>query len=161
MLIVATETGTDRAAGTRGRAVAGGGQPGPGLVVFDWQRSGWASPAFDLTRFLGSWVSPDLDAYLEIAGREWRELDQTAVLRLAYVGEILRWVEALRWELERLEQGRFEETVSLLEIYEAWMDDIRSVAPWADRGSFGERPWRSVVPYGRPPRLAPGAPVHC
>jgi aminoglycoside phosphotransferase (APT) family kinase protein len=160
LLIVEAGAGSDGSSRPRGRPVASAGQPGLGMVVFDWQRSGWAAPAFDLTRFLGSWVAPDLEAYLDIAGREWRELDKTTVLRLAYVGEILRWIEAVRWELERLEHRCLEDTVSLLEIYEAWMDDIRSVAPWTDEGLLADRPWRSVVPYGRPSRLAPGAPVH-
>jgi thiamine kinase-like enzyme len=137
-----------------------GHREAPELVVFDWQRSGWAVPAFDLTRFLGSWADPDLRAYLEVVGREWPQLDARTVFRLAYVGEIFRWIEALRWGLERLRDVPGRESTELLAIYEAWMSDIRAVAPWDDSHSSRRPPWRSAVPYGRPRRLAPGASVH-
>jgi hypothetical protein len=130
------------------------------LVVFDWQRAGWASPAFDLTRFLGSWVDPDMRSYLSIVRRHWPAMDVRAVRRLAYVGEILRWIEAIRWEVERLRYDWVVEPMSRMRIYERWMDDNRRAAPWHDSPPLEEGEWRSVVPYSRPMGLPRGAPVH-
>ncbi len=130
------------------------------LVVFDWQRSGWASPAFDLTRFLGSWADPDLEAYLDVTGRHWPGFDAGTVRRLAYVGEILRWVEAVRWDVAQLGGEWTEGPLSRLRVYQRWMRDILEAAPWTDDAPLGGSGWRSAVPYERPARLAPGAPVH-
>ena len=130
------------------------------LVVFDWQRSGWASPAFDLTRFLGSWADPDIEAYLTVARRSWPGLDAATIRRLAYVGEILRWIEALRWEVDRLRYDWIDEPMGRLRVYERWMNDIQVAAPWHANDALENGVWHSVVPYERPRRLPQGAPVH-
>lgn len=119
---------------------------GPAVVVFDWERAGWGVPAIDLTRFLGSDLDPDLGAYLDIARHFDSTLDTKTVRRLAYVGEVFRWLEAVRWEVENLRWEWVEKPMHRLRTYELWMNDIARAAPWRDNPALAEGDWRSFLP---------------
>ena len=101
-------------------------------VLFDWERSGWGIPALDLTRFLGSRLNPDLRAYLSVLQSYQISMDAKGIRRLAYVGEIFRWLDAVRWETENLQWEWIDGPMHRMRIYKQWMDDISRAAPWID-----------------------------
>ncbi len=69
---------------------------GPVLLVFDWELSGWGTPAADLTQFTGSMVSPDLAAYRSAAAGFG--LSVRSPERLAACGEFFRLIDEIDWE---------------------------------------------------------------
>jgi aminoglycoside phosphotransferase (APT) family kinase protein len=71
---------------------------GLALLVFDWELSGWGTPAEDLARFTGGMVSPDLAAYCSARLVSSLRLDVRDLERLSICGELLRLINEIAWE---------------------------------------------------------------
>jgi hypothetical protein len=71
------------------------GRGGTIFRVFDWETAGIGAPAADLARV-------DARAYATVAGAAWPDLDLAAVQRLAAVGHVLRYLDAVRWDASGL-----------------------------------------------------------
>ena len=105
------------------------------LVVFDWSAIALHIPAVDATQlfalsFSKEPINADIHAYCAIVRRKWPFMDVPQVRRLAYVGEIFRWVVAIRWAAEDLKYEWTEQAIYLFRLYRSWMEDIVHVAPW-------------------------------
>jgi aminoglycoside phosphotransferase (APT) family kinase protein len=64
-----------------------------GLALFplDWETAGWGVPAPDLARV-------DLTSYWSVVRECWPKLDLQALQQLANLGNVFRWLAAIRWE---------------------------------------------------------------
>ena len=104
----------------------------PVLVVFDWSCVGWGAPALDVAKFMGYGVSPDLRSYLEVCKQHWPHVDEAAIVRLGYIGEIFRFIHTVRWDAEYFNYGYPETAMSCMRIYDTWFQEIDTVQPWID-----------------------------
>jgi aminoglycoside phosphotransferase (APT) family kinase protein len=64
----------------------------PYFRAFDWETAGIAAPAVDLARV-------DWRAYASVVGAAWPHVDLAAVQQLAVFGHVLRYLDAVRWDL--------------------------------------------------------------
>jgi aminoglycoside phosphotransferase (APT) family kinase protein len=115
---------------------------GPRIVAFDWANVGWGAPCLDLAKFTGYSVAPALETYLQRFQQHWPAIDKAAVVRLAYIGEIFRWVETVRWHVEEIEYGRQAAVMFRMAVYETWMDDIRRMEPWQESDLVSSGRWQ-------------------
>ena len=67
------------------------------LLVMDWECAGWGVPAADLAQFTGNSLTPDLEAYFSVVHGCWPDLDLHDFERLANVGRVFRWINAVAW----------------------------------------------------------------
>lgn len=111
------------------------------LVVFDWGQAGWGAPALDAAKFLGYSVAPEFDSYLGEVKNHWPEIDRASWLRLAYIGEVFRWLDTVRWHVKDFAYGRTERALSRMSVYAGWMDEIMAARPWANSGSIFDNGW--------------------
>lgn len=118
------------------------GPNGPRIVTFDWANVGWAAPCLDLAKFTGYSVDPDLEIYLQRLQRHWPAIDKADIVRLAYIGEIFRWVETVRWHVEDIEYGKHQMAMSRMAVYEIWMNDIRRMEPWKENDLVSSGSWQ-------------------
>ena len=118
------------------------GPEGPRIVTFDWANVGWAAPCLDLAKFTGYSVDPDLEIYLQRFQQHWPAIDKSAIVRLAYIGEIFRWVETVRWHVEDIEYGKHQMAMSRMSVYETWMNDIRRMEPWQESDVVSSGRWQ-------------------
>jgi hypothetical protein len=117
---------------------------GPYIVVFDWANSGWGAPGLDLAKFTGYGVAPDLDHYLSISKRCWPTIDKASIVRLGYIGEIFRWVETIRWDVEELNYGLGLSVMARMTVYEMWMNEIAAIAPWMETDLVSSGRWKPL-----------------
>jgi aminoglycoside phosphotransferase (APT) family kinase protein len=115
---------------------------GPRIVAFDWANVGWGAPCLDLAKFTGYSVAPVLESYLKRFQQHWPSVDKSAVVRLAYIGEIFRWVETVRWHVAEIEYGRHAAVMFRMAVYETWMDDIRRMEPWQESDHVSSGRWQ-------------------
>jgi aminoglycoside phosphotransferase (APT) family kinase protein len=115
---------------------------GPRIITFDWANVGWAAPCLDLAKFTGYSVDPDLEIYLQRLQRHWPDIDKADIVRLAYIGEIFRWVETVRWHVEEIEYGKQEAAMCRMAVYETWMNDIRRMEPWKESDLVSSGRWK-------------------
>jgi len=78
---------------------------GPALLVFDWELSGWGTPAADLAQFTGGMVSPDLAAYRSARTAAGCLLNAQDLERLSACGEFFRLIDEVAWETSASFQG--------------------------------------------------------
>ena len=78
---------------------------GLALLVFDWELSGWGTPAADLAQLTGGMVNPDLAAYRSARLASGFHLDNRSLERLANCGEFLRLIDEIAWETSASFQG--------------------------------------------------------
>ena len=109
---------------------------GENLAVMDWEFAGWGIPAVDLSQFAGNSLTPDLDSYRTVVHECWPHLDLSDIQRLADVGSIFRWIDAVSWA----NAGRFDDRVARwyladMKYYEPgseeWTQGLESVLEWA------------------------------
>ena len=117
----------------------------PSLAVFDWEKAGWATPVLDLSMFLSRRVAPDTATYLDVIRPVWPGADLLTLRRLAYVGEVFRWIDAMRWEVERLRYEWVEGPLSRVAAYARRMDQICRAAPWRHNPALADGEWRTTA----------------
>jgi hypothetical protein len=115
---------------------------GEKIVAFDWANSGWGAPGLDLAKFTGYSVAPVLETYLQRFQQHWPAIDKAAIIRLAYIGEIFRWVETVRWHVAEIDYGRQASVMLRMAVYETWMEDIRRMEPWQESDVVSSGRWR-------------------
>lgn len=115
---------------------------GAAIIAFDWANVGWGAPCLDLAKFTGYSVAPALPAYLQRCQRHWPDFDKADVIRLAYIGEIFRWIETVRWHVAEIEYGRHAAVMFSMAVYETWMDEIRRMEPWKESDLVSSGRWQ-------------------
>jgi ATP-binding cassette subfamily B protein len=94
----------------------------PGLVVFDWEDSGWGAPAADLAQMVlpSSRISANADlAAYRVALRERGLVPGAAEIeRIANAGSVLRSLAALEWDSHHLEHEWAQWFIRSMRLYE-------------------------------------------
>jgi aminoglycoside phosphotransferase (APT) family kinase protein len=67
------------------------------LLIVDWESAGWGVPAADLAQFAGHALTPDIAAYWSVARGLWPSLELSGFRRLADLGTLFRWINAVAW----------------------------------------------------------------
>ncbi len=92
------------------------------VVVIDWEKAGWGSPAEDLS-------GVDLDTYRQLVVDRWPRLEREWWRSLAEVGRFFRSVVFVAWVLSR--PGDLDESaVSNLELATSWLDELSNRQGW-------------------------------
>jgi aminoglycoside phosphotransferase (APT) family kinase protein len=102
---------------------------GAALLVFDWDKAGWGSPAIDLAQFVGHTASPDLVVYCSVFG----QLDVRAIQRLADCGNLLRIVDKISWATACMTGDAYElllRPLSMLRKYESQLAAALRAVDW-------------------------------
>jgi len=111
------------------------GAPGPALLVFDWELSGWGVPGTDLAQFVGRVASPDLEVYCEGLRREKPELDIYTIKRAAACGNLLRLVNNVSWAtmlLEFVSHDFLIKPIATLQVDEPQLAQALGAFGWAN-----------------------------
>ena len=100
--------------------------------AFDWETAGIAAPAVDLARV-------DARAYASVVGAAWPHVDLAAVQQLAVVGNLLRNLDAVRWDLGGLlgtawQDVRMQRLRLYTERIDAGLRELRGKAGGSHRG---------------------------
>jgi ATP-binding cassette, subfamily B, bacterial len=94
-----------------------------GLVVFDWEDSGWGVPAVDLAqlRLPASRISasPDIATYWTIVRDHWPDLERADLERVASCGTVFRALAALDWDSRHLAHEWAQRFVGSMRMYDA------------------------------------------
>ena len=109
------------------------------VLPFDWEWSGWGTPAIDLAQSaLGSTrncADPDLTTYWMVVGDHWPGIEAHTVRRLAVAGTLLRLLNAVYWAALGLSYEWMARSVRNLTVYEGGM--ARALQAW-DSGAGGQ-----------------------
>jgi hypothetical protein len=92
------------------------------LVLFDWEKSGWGTPAEDLS-------DVDLPVYIDTSGRLGLRISCPALQRLAGAGKAFRCLVFLQWlgpDLIAHSAAAYEQ----LDLCRTWLDQINREQPW-------------------------------
>lgn len=94
------------------------------VLAVDWENACFGVPAIDLANlprvngFPDFVASPDLVSYLAVVQHHWGFLDAETLEDLANVGTLFRCLDALVWEIERLEaNGYIDRCMQRVEIF--------------------------------------------
>ena len=97
--------------------------PNPGIVVFDWEDTGWGVPAADLAQLAlpSSRISasPDLDTYWVAVREHWPALQRADIERVATCGSVFRSVAALQWDSHHLVHEWAQWFIRSMRLYDA------------------------------------------
>lgn len=92
------------------------------LMVIDWEKAGWGTPAEDLS-------SVDLASYRDATRSRWPSLDLPALERLALAGRFFRCLVFLDWVLPRLDREPAD-AVSDLDQCDGWLATLSERVGW-------------------------------
>ncbi|MEN8130979.1 MAG: aminoglycoside phosphotransferase family protein [Pseudomonadota bacterium] len=99
------------------------------VIAVDWENACLGVPAIDLAQShdIGSLpdiaASPDLSSYWSVVRDRWQHLDSRDLGRLADVGTLFRCLDALVWEIERLEaDGYVYRCMQRMNIFRTFLD---------------------------------------
>ena len=101
------------------------GQRGQRLLIMDWESAGWGVPAADLTQFAGNALTPDIAAYWSMAKDCWRGRDINDLHRLAALGTVFRWINAVQWANQGFRESAVDWYLTEMSCYEP------ELAEWA------------------------------
>lgn len=88
------------------------------VLAFDWEASGWGTPAADL-------ATVDPDAYHEALARSWPAIPVRSISRLALLGRIFASVSAIPGERPALECAWPHRAMAKMRVYERRLADAR------------------------------------
>jgi hypothetical protein len=100
------------------------------VIAVDWENACLGVPAIDLAQAhdIGSLpdiaASPELTGYWSVVRDHWQPLDSRDLGRLAEVGSLFRCLDALVWEIERLEaDGYVYRCMQRMNIFRTFLDE--------------------------------------
>jgi hypothetical protein len=99
------------------------GERGWSLLIMDWESAGWGVPAADLAQFAGNALTPDIAAYWSVAQGCWPGLDLGDLRRLADLGTVFRWINAVAWANWGFRETALEWFTSEMRCYEPEIDE--------------------------------------
>jgi hypothetical protein len=101
------------------------------LLVFDWNEAGWGPPALDLAKFRSRYrMQPELGAYLDEVRSRFPSFGEDEVEGVGLIGEGLRAVACIRWELEKAINPRGYCSPPKLSAYAEWIELLLQEEPW-------------------------------
>jgi phosphoribosyl 1,2-cyclic phosphodiesterase len=109
------------------------------VVAVDWENACFGIPAVDLAHLPGSEcfpdfvASPDLVSYLEVVQHHWQFVDIETLEGLANMGALFRCLDALVWEIERLEaNGYVDRCMQRIDIFTNLLIAVLKAGDWHD-----------------------------
>ncbi|MCP4406451.1 MAG: phosphotransferase [Gammaproteobacteria bacterium] len=107
------------------------------VIAVDWENACLGVPAIDLAqahdiKSLPDFVaSPELTGYWSVVRNHWQHLDRRDLERLAEVGTLFRCLDALVWEIERLEaDGYIDRCMQRMKIFRSLLDESLRTMKW-------------------------------
>jgi hypothetical protein len=111
--------------------------PNPGIVVFDWEDTGWGVPAADLAQLAlpSSRISasPDLPTYWAAVREHWPALAQEDIERVANCGSVFRSLAALQWDSHHLVHEWAQWFIRSMRLYEGELVQALARLGWTSR----------------------------
>jgi hypothetical protein len=111
-------------------------QQGITVYVFDWETTGWGSPAIDLAQipqaFTRFSAKVHIDTYTAIIRRHWINLKLDTLSRIVHLGTLFRLLMCIEWMTLYLKYSYLERPMRKLEYYESKLDNIVKSARWKD-----------------------------
>jgi hypothetical protein len=89
------------------------------LVAFDWETSGWATPATDLA-LLPRERAPLRAYHTRVREAGW-SLGWPGLVRLQALGDLFRLINCVHWEARSFQHDWIEGAVTRMELYELWL----------------------------------------
>jgi hypothetical protein len=108
-------------------------QSGIALLPFDWEMSGWGTPAADLAQGIRQQV--DLTIYWSVVRQSWPHLEVRDIRRMANLGSIFWELSTISWkswplEYEHLSYEKFKSAVLIMKGCEGRLADaMRATIP--------------------------------
>jgi thiamine kinase-like enzyme len=84
------------------------------LLPFDWEDAGWGSPATDIMHI-------ETESYWCLVRDFWSSITQLMIKQSAIIGQIFWSIDAINWELPRLQFGWKERSIRNMRIYDDWL----------------------------------------
>jgi hypothetical protein len=109
------------------------------VVAVDWENACFGIPAVDLAHlpsieeFPDFVASPGLVSYLAVVQQHWGFLSGEILERLANMGTLFRCLDALVWEIERLESnGYVDRCMQRIDIFRHILGAALKAESWDD-----------------------------
>ena len=101
------------------------------FVAFDWERSGWGSPALDIGRLVGWAPEEGVHEYWRRVRSAWSGVSADDVERLAVTGSLFKLIQSVAWDASYIERDWYPRPLTTLEIYRKRLEqDLATLAAW-------------------------------
>jgi hypothetical protein len=102
------------------------------FVAFDWEHSGWGTPAVDIARLAGWAPEEAVQEYSRNVRSAWPRVSVADIEKLAVSGRLFRSIQCVAWEAPYVDRSWYRRPLERLETYRQTLErDLAALAAWA------------------------------